>query len=439
MEIPALCFGVLEHIFGLVRSPWQLSFSGISLQYNASNESETFECIANENDSFLFALSSAINNTLFSLTEVCLDVTFLHVVDNREGELDFVQSKYNCEVFGGRLIMVKELQKLERFLTSIYKNYWLSWVYQKKAINFRFDDENNFEHKCEMVYAKDNLESYSVDCLTPFRNTINICLAPRYKNIYLYGSLVTSDFDHLYFLSSKNNNLQLISTFSLRALYPGEKRDWLLKFRTQQEKAILENVTHPFGRKFWTYLKQKYQMTLTACSKSEFTCTNGKCLPKSALCNNTIECEDASDEEDCSTIVKKRGYQMRMVPPPRQNDSMFTIDVYGGIAKLGNIFPNDEKLTLEVYLIYEWYDPRLVFCNPFINQTFDCNEIWSPKVGMMDDKKYGFQVEFKDVFSECSLLTSRMDNSKLQHPIYDSYMGNYYICIIFTMPYSLFC
>ena len=192
------------------------------------------------------------------------------------------------------------------------------------------------------------------------------------------------------------------------------------------EQSILKNAILPFGRKLWTFQAQEHLMTFTICDLTEFTCTNGDCLPKSVRCNNTIECEDASDEEACTPVVKKQGYQMRTVPPPRNNESMLTMDIYGWIIKIGNISPNDKNLILEAVLYYEWYDPRLMFWNPVINQTLDCNEIWIPRVSMLDGAEdYGFQVEYKDVLSECGVQTSRINKSELKQSFTDSHMGKH--------------
>ena len=35
---------------------------------------------------------------------------------------------------------------------------------------------------------------------------------------------------------------------------------------------------------------------LPACPESEFTCTNGHCIPRSQLCDGVNHCGDASDE-----------------------------------------------------------------------------------------------------------------------------------------------
>ena len=35
------------------------------------------------------------------------------------------------------------------------------------------------------------------------------------------------------------------------------------------------------------------------CAETQFTCTNGQCVPNEARCNNIRECRDGSDEFSC--------------------------------------------------------------------------------------------------------------------------------------------
>ena len=37
------------------------------------------------------------------------------------------------------------------------------------------------------------------------------------------------------------------------------------------------------------------------CAPAEFTCSNGKCVSQSVLCNGVDDCGDSSDEQDCGT------------------------------------------------------------------------------------------------------------------------------------------
>ena len=41
---------------------------------------------------------------------------------------------------------------------------------------------------------------------------------------------------------------------------------------------------------------------LTGCSATQFTCSNGECVPLTAICNNINECTDGSDEQNCGTV-----------------------------------------------------------------------------------------------------------------------------------------
>lgn len=39
---------------------------------------------------------------------------------------------------------------------------------------------------------------------------------------------------------------------------------------------------------------------VSTCSTVEFRCADGTCIPRSARCNQNMDCADASDEKDCS-------------------------------------------------------------------------------------------------------------------------------------------
>lgn len=41
---------------------------------------------------------------------------------------------------------------------------------------------------------------------------------------------------------------------------------------------------------------------VSTCSAVEFRCADGTCIPRSARCNQNIDCADASDEKSCSKI-----------------------------------------------------------------------------------------------------------------------------------------
>lgn len=42
---------------------------------------------------------------------------------------------------------------------------------------------------------------------------------------------------------------------------------------------------------------------VSTCAAVEFRCADGTCIPRSARCNQNIDCADASDEKSCSKII----------------------------------------------------------------------------------------------------------------------------------------
>ena len=65
----------------------------------------------------------------------------------------------------------------------------------------------------------------------------------------------------------------------------------------------------PVGRKKWNTSErfcstEKIQLlTLTKCSKHEFTCNDGSCQPLENRCDLKPDCEDNSDEKLCKKVV----------------------------------------------------------------------------------------------------------------------------------------
>ena len=41
---------------------------------------------------------------------------------------------------------------------------------------------------------------------------------------------------------------------------------------------------------------------IKGCTTTQFTCSNGQCVPLTARCNNINECADGSDEQNCGTV-----------------------------------------------------------------------------------------------------------------------------------------
>ena len=82
-----------------------------------------------------------------------------------------------------------------------------------------------------------------------------------------------------------------------------------LRYKTQGFFFDETKKEYPIGRKQWLLDDRKCDLndaktwlTLTSCSQSEYTCTDGTCIPLIYRCDLKADCQDRSDEEDCTKV-----------------------------------------------------------------------------------------------------------------------------------------
>ena len=66
-------------------------------------------------------------------------------------------------------------------------------------------------------------------------------------------------------------------------------------------------------------------LKLSGCKEAEFTCNDGQCIKMQERCDQIIHCRDQSDENDCSLLVMKSGYNKK-VPPFIYNKTRKEVD-----------------------------------------------------------------------------------------------------------------
>ena len=99
----------------------------------------------------------------------------------------------------------------------------------------------------------------------------------------------------------------------------------------------------------------------------EFTCNSGQCIDIEQRCDQTSNCLDESDEDNCQMIYMKDNYNKKIAPfiydrqtktniPVNINISMALRDVLK-IEEINHIF------TLKFRFLMEWYDYRITYYN----------------------------------------------------------------------------
>ena len=130
-------------------------------------------------------------------------------------------------------------------------------------------------------------------------------------------------------------------------------------------------------------------MKLTGCSETEFTCKNGECLSIIKRCNQIVDCEDETDEDDCLILDFKGNYK-KSTPPieSKENDELRPAYVSISIDFLKMVKTDEvnNKIMIKFTIALEWYEKRVNFNNlkkPASMNTlslYEVENLWLPFV-----------------------------------------------------------
>ena len=160
-------------------------------------------------------------------------------------------------------------------------------------------------------------------------------------------------------------------------------------------------------------------LNLNSCNDEEFNCDDGSCISLAKKCNGVSNCQDSSDEFQCSKILMERTYSKYIPPPPNKNDNAIysTINIDLDIMEIIEIVEVKGTITIKLNLTAEWYDKRVKFSN-LKNETrlnkledYESNYLWKPDILYMNI----ISNEDREIFGQSK---SYIERSKIVPPLY---------------------
>ncbi|KAK4314634.1 hypothetical protein Pmani_014085 [Petrolisthes manimaculis] len=124
----------------------------------------------------------------------------------------------------------------------------------------------------------------------------------------------------------------------------------------------------PMGRLNWTVehdvceKKGRQVLQLSSCSRDEFTCKDGSCIPRVQRCDQRPHCRDESDEQECLLVHRPGGYLHTLPPPSQQAGSPLPVTIKLRLLSL-SLSDKDSYLEVTYHLNFSWVDFRLSFRN----------------------------------------------------------------------------
>ena len=106
---------------------------------------------------------------------------------------------------------------------------------------------------------------------------------------------------------------------------------------------------------------------LTTCVAGEFTCNDGQCIDIEKRCDQTSNCLDESDEDNCQMIYMKDNYNKKIAPfiydQENKKNIPVNVNISMAIRDVLKIKEVDHVFSLKFRFLMEWYDYRITYYN----------------------------------------------------------------------------
>ena len=237
------------------------------------------------------------------------------------------------------------------------------------------------------------------------------CQAPQQIFLTLRGLCQDSNIDK-YFVPRnkiKDGGIVFYGIFKTIIEYHQDDALWHLSVVGTDNKGITAKTVatskaskHSFllGSSIWTVYEDnkdcfngepyKTVLKLSGCQDGEFTCNDGQCIKMEERCDQIVHCTDDSDENECTLIVFKSGYNKKVSPFTFNHKSKAIKPIHVNVStSLMNVMEISEVnhiIQLKFGLTLEWYENRANYYNLNENEALNAlsdtelENLWIPYI-----------------------------------------------------------
>ena len=226
------------------------------------------------------------------------------------------------------------------------------------------------------------------------RKSCPICRVKQRTKLQLTGVCSQSNIDRFYVLKSPSELLGMTFT---KMIFSSKNNRWEIVDRNDKEKIfafINQSEEIPLGKQRWYFQNNSCEDHVLNLHREvekpgHFCCEDGSCIDSELVCNNFPDCQDGTDETNCSLLVQPGlGYKNHLPSIGIEGGKKILLSINATFTVLDIFEVNEDQSFIDILFKFklEWFDKSLTFKflkNSEKENTLDkisASKIWKPEI-----------------------------------------------------------